>query len=119
VSRETLLPSGDNLKNTYFLVVINVTVIIVTVHFYKAISTLQSAFQREIFLSRGVRVGYMFGQIGLTGRKVRGHFGQIWAKFENFVRTKMMGFGKFWDQTLMGIILGPCHNPYIILYIYL
>jgi hypothetical protein len=49
----------------------------------------------------------MFGQIGPTGRKVGGHFGQKCPKFENFVRTKMGGFGKFWDQTFMGIIRGP------------
>ena len=49
----------------------------------------------------------MFGQIGLTGRKVRGHFGQKCPKFEIFVRTKKGHFGKFWDQTFMGIIRGP------------
>jgi hypothetical protein len=49
----------------------------------------------------------MFGQIGATGRKVGGHFGQKWPNFENFAWTKMGGFGKFWDQTFMGIIRGP------------
>jgi hypothetical protein len=53
------------------------------------------------------KVGYMFGQIGATGRKVRGHVRQKWPNFENFVWTKMGGFGKFWDQTFMGIIPGP------------
>ena len=31
-------------------------------------------------------VGSMFGQIGATGRKVRGHFGQKCPNFENFIR---------------------------------
>ena len=49
----------------------------------------------------------MFGQIGATGRKVGGHFGQICPNFGNFVGTKMGGFGKFWDQTFIGTIPGP------------
>ena len=56
-------------------------------------------------------VGSMFGQIGATGRKVRGHFGQKCPNFENFVWTKMGGFGKIWDQTFMGIIPGPALPP--------
>jgi hypothetical protein len=52
-------------------------------------------------------VGSMFGQIGATGRKVRGHVGQKCPNFGNFVGTKMGGFGKFWDQTFIGTIPGP------------
>ena len=52
----------------------------------------------------------MFGQIGATGRKVGGHFGQKCPNFENFAWTKMKGFGKIWDQTFMGIIRGPPLN---------
>ena len=54
----------------------------------------------------------MFGQIGPTGRKVGGHFGQKCPKSENFVRTKMGGFGKFWDQTFIGIIMGPVRDAF-------
>ena len=42
-----------------------------------------------------------------VGRSAWGHFGQKCPKFENFVWTKMGSFGKFWDQTFMGIIRGP------------
>jgi hypothetical protein len=49
----------------------------------------------------------MFGQIWATGRKVGGHFGQKCPNFEKIAWTKMGGFGKFWDQTFMGIIRGP------------
>ena len=52
-------------------------------------------------------VGSVFGQIEPTGWEVRGDFGQKCPNSENFVRTKMGGFGKFWDQTFMGIIRGP------------
>ena len=71
---------------------------------YEAIFTLLS------FLIAGLefsKVGSMFGQIGATGRKVGGHFGQRCPNFENFAWTKMRGFGKIWDQTIMGIIRGP------------
>ena len=50
---------------------------------------------------RVVRIGSIFGQIEPIGRKVRGYFRQ---NFENFVRTKTCGFGKFWVQTFIEII---------------
>ena len=52
-------------------------------------------------------VGSVFGQIGPTIWEVRGDFGQKCPNSENFVRTKMGGFGKFGGQTFMGIIRGP------------
>ena len=54
----------------------------------------------------------MFGQIRATGWKVRGHSGQKCPNFEIFVRTKMGGFGQFWDQTFMGIVRGPLAGYY-------
>jgi hypothetical protein len=46
-----------------------------------------------------------------TGRTVTvrpvSHAQTKMPKFENFVRTKMGGFGKFWGQTFIGIIPGP------------
>ena len=58
--------------------------------------------------SKQKRLGWIYVRTNLAyGRKVRGHFGQKGPNFENFVRTKMGGFGKFWDQTYMGIIRGP------------
>ena len=58
-------------------------------------------------LADSPEVGSMFGQIGATGWKVRGHVGQKCPIFRNFVGTKMGGFWKFWDQTFIGTIPGP------------
>ena len=52
----------------------------------------------------------MFGQIGPTGWKVGGHFGQKCPKSETFVRTKIGGFGEFWDQTFNNVIYRDYHG---------
>ena len=51
-------------------------------------------------------VGSMFGQIGATQPGLEGHFGQKCPpNSENFVWTKMGGFGKIWDGDYPGSCL--------------
>jgi len=65
--------------------------------------------------SKQRRPGWIHVRTNLAyGRKVRGHFGQKGPNFQNFVRTKKGGFGKFWPQTFIGIIRGPASMLFVL-----